>query len=504
MPGCGVLRHALAPNGMAHPLLEAGRQAMNIVPTAAIVAAESSFVTAMPLQEPAAGANPAVAPLAGKTPAAAARFVLCLTTALATPPMAKAPVEQNQVAGAPIALKTGPFGEDPLNVQPPPLAQRAAPTTPLPQSQVVLPPLTPETEQVPVATDPAPALQPPVQANQVTAPAVVLATEQLPLAKVAPKAPRSAEPVQRRAAPSAVPPAAPQLSAPATPTVPIPAAVAPDASSAPQPPADHGGEATTAPASRAVAPAPLAPASITLAAIADKPLLDTPVAIADKPPVDPPPPSAMFNKEPDAASPTQPAPASLASPPPAVALAPDAVTPMRLEPAPTAPATPAHAAPSPVAQLAPAMVALSTRPDGTSTLTLRLQPPELGQVHIAIERPQDAPPRVDITVERSETLTLLMRDQPQLQRALDQAGVPSDGRSLTFHLATEPSARPETPVFATPSGAAAYAGDDRRGPPREPVQPQSQPQREAAADQPDQNDIVQPPIWLRAGLDITA
>ena len=98
------------------------------------------------------------------------------------------------------------------------------------------------------------------------------------------------------------------------------------------------------------------------------------------------------------------------------------------------------------------MVALSARPDGTSTLTLRLQPPELGQVHIAIERPQDAPPRVEITVERSETLTLLMRDQPQLQRALDQAGVPSEGRSVTFHLtASEPSARPETPVFATPA-----------------------------------------------------
>ncbi len=134
---------------------------------------------------------------------------------------------------------------------------------------------------------------------------------------------------------------------------------------------------------------------------------------------------------------------------------------------------------------------------------MRLEPPELGQVRIAIERPPDAPPRVDITVERSETLTLLLRDQPQLQRALDQAGVPSEGRSVAFHLATpEPSARPETSVFTPPSGAASYAGDDRRGPPREPMQPQRQQNESEAA--PDQPGPVSPPIWLRAGLDITA
>ena len=75
-------------------------------------------------------------------------------------------------------------------------------------------------------------------------------------------------------------------------------------------------------------------------------------------------------------------------------------------------------------------------PDGTQRLTLRLDPPELGHVQIRIDRPPDAPARVEITVEKPETLTLLLRDQPQLQRALDQAGVPPDGRSVTFHIAT--------------------------------------------------------------------
>jgi flagellar hook-length control protein FliK len=99
-------------------------------------------------------------------------------------------------------------------------------------------------------------------------------------------------------------------------------------------------------------------------------------------------------------------------------------------------------------------------PDGTQRLTLRLDPPELGHVQIRIDRPADAPARVDITVERTETLTLLLRDQPQLQRALDQAGVPPDGRSVTFHVAaTEAGARydgdqgPAAPARARPPPA---------------------------------------------------
>jgi hypothetical protein len=68
-------------------------------------------------------------------------------------------------------------------------------------------------------------------------------------------------------------------------------------------------------------------------------------------------------------------------------------------------------------------------------MTILLQPETLGQVQIHIDRPADGPARVDIAVERPETLTLLLHDQPQLQRVLDQAGVPTDGRSLTIHVA---------------------------------------------------------------------
>jgi flagellar hook-length control protein FliK len=117
--------------------------------------------------------------------------------------------------------------------------------------------------------------------------------------------------------------------------------------------------------------------------------------------------------------------------PPTVEAVPPAATRSEQEDVPLSP-LPA----SPVMQVAPVLVSLARAPGGTQTLTVRLDPPELGHVQVRIERPQEAPARVEITVEKSETLTLLLRDQPQLQRALDQAGVPAEGRSVTFHVAS--------------------------------------------------------------------
>ena len=158
---------------------------------------------------------------------------------------------------------------------------------------------------------------------------------------------------------------------------------------------------------------------------------------------------------------------------------------------------------SPASQLAPVLVSLANGPGGTQRLTLRLAPPELGHVQIRIDRPQDAPPRVDITVERSATLTLLLRDQPQLQRTLDQAGVPQDGRTVTFHLAPpEANASPGTPpTFAPGAGTAGQTGDGWQGHWRQGGGPQHR--DPATADDTDFTPAP-PPTWLRAGLDITA
>jgi hypothetical protein len=134
-------------------------------------------------------------------------------------------------------------------------------------------------------------------------------------------------------------------------------------------------------------------------------------------------------------------------------------------------------------------------------MTLRLEPAELGQVQIRIDRPPDAPAQVDITVQRPDTLTLLLRDQPQLQRALDQAGVPSDGRSLTLHLAAPESTASAGSVNAAPAASADLGqGGGNNGGAGTSGQTLS-----ADGGDAEQDEVPAPvPRWLRTGLDITA
>ncbi len=189
----------------------------------------------------------------------------------------------------------------------------------------------------------------------------------------------------------------------------------------------------------------------------------------------------------------------------------DTATAPAAAPASTAPAsTPTAQVASPAAQVAPALVAMGHAPDGAQRLTMRLAPPELGQVEIRIDRPPDAPARVDITVEKTATLTLLLRDQPQLLHALDQAGVPPEGRSVTFHVvAPEPTARMDATSVPSPSGATSngLAGEYSQGASRQGGN--SAPQQQTAADGSDEAalaDAAPPPWarWSRVGLDITA
>ena len=167
-----------------------------------------------------------------------------------------------------------------------------------------------------------------------------------------------------------------------------------------------------------------------------------------------------------------------------------------------APSDATGAAGPPGHQVSAALLSLSRGADGAQSMTLRLEPAELGQVAIRIDRPQDAPARVDIAVERPETLTLLLRDQPDLQRALDQAGVPSDGRSLTVHLATPDSL---TPSAGAHGGMTANAGSGQGG-----GNNGSGTRASGTGSTDDSGDTAQDdapvpvPRWLRAGLDITA
>jgi len=101
-----------------------------------------------------------------------------------------------------------------------------------------------------------------------------------------------------------------------------------------------------------------------------------------------------------------------------------------------APSSVARELPAPPArQLAPVVVSLALG-RGDEALTIALDPGELGRVEVSIGQGKEAG-QVRIVAERPETLALLQRDQRDLDRALNQAGLGDMARSLSFSLASD-------------------------------------------------------------------
>ncbi|MBV1797690.1 flagellar hook-length control protein FliK [Siccirubricoccus sp. G192] len=89
----------------------------------------------------------------------------------------------------------------------------------------------------------------------------------------------------------------------------------------------------------------------------------------------------------------------------------------------------------PVRQVAPIVIALAQAPGQAPRLTVALEPEELGRVEIRIERGAEGEAAtVQVMAERPETLALLARDQRELDRALQGAGVAMAEGSLRFSL----------------------------------------------------------------------
>lgn len=215
--------------------------------------------------------------------------------------------------------------------------------------------------------------------------------------------------------------------------------------------------------------------------------------------------SAATDEEPSAAPLALPA---EAAPLPPVASAPlpnAAPAPLGVAPHPAAPQAPARsqaadkpAPPPAAAQVGPALAsfaASASHPGAAQHLTIRLDPMDLGRVQVRIERSPDGSARVDLKVEKPDTLLLLLRDQPQLHRALDLAGVPSTERTLQFHLAP--------PDAAAPGGMAAQSNADGGHGQHRPGQPHSG--RFAAHGAPSSGEPI-PGLaaFRRAGVDIMA
>lgn len=76
----------------------------------------------------------------------------------------------------------------------------------------------------------------------------------------------------------------------------------------------------------------------------------------------------------------------------------------------------------------------SSQASGEQQVVIRLDPQELGKIQITVERTGEGSARVSLMVERPETLALFQRDQPQLYKALERAGIQADGHSIGFNL----------------------------------------------------------------------
>jgi flagellar hook-length control protein FliK len=71
---------------------------------------------------------------------------------------------------------------------------------------------------------------------------------------------------------------------------------------------------------------------------------------------------------------------------------------------------------------------------GSNQFDIRLDPPELGRIDVRLDVDRDGHVTSHVTVDRADTLQLLQDQQPQMQQALEQAGLKTTDNGLQFSL----------------------------------------------------------------------
>jgi flagellar hook-length control protein FliK len=71
---------------------------------------------------------------------------------------------------------------------------------------------------------------------------------------------------------------------------------------------------------------------------------------------------------------------------------------------------------------------------GNNSFEIRLDPPELGRIDVRLDVDREGKVTSHVMVDRPETLDVLRRDAPQLQRSLEQSGLKTSDNSLQFSL----------------------------------------------------------------------
>ncbi|MGY4302411.1 flagellar hook-length control protein FliK [Bradyrhizobium sp. i1.4.4] len=95
-------------------------------------------------------------------------------------------------------------------------------------------------------------------------------------------------------------------------------------------------------------------------------------------------------------------------------------------------ATAANSTPVPISGV-PVEIAAAARA-GKTRFDISLDPIDLGRIDVRINVDRNGQVTSHLTVEKPETLQMLRQDAPQLQRALDDAGLKTGSNGLSFSL----------------------------------------------------------------------
>lgn len=119
----------------------------------------------------------------------------------------------------------------------------------------------------------------------------------------------------------------------------------------------------------------------------------------------------------------------------------------------TAATTAAAAAPAPAQTPAVAVplsglaVEIVTQADaGRNHFEIRLDPPDLGRINVKLDVDSNGSVTTHLVVDRADTLDLLKRDAPSLERALQQAGLKTSDHALDFSLRQHSFAQDDKPT----------------------------------------------------------
>ncbi|AEP10039.1 flagellar hook-length control protein FliK [Micavibrio aeruginosavorus] len=95
------------------------------------------------------------------------------------------------------------------------------------------------------------------------------------------------------------------------------------------------------------------------------------------------------------------------------------------------------AAPHPATQAVAIAITKTAQANSDSTLSMRLDPPDLGKLEVHVRFSKDKSMKAHMVIEKPETFLMLQRDSSVLERSLQEAGIDTGNGGLSFELADQ-------------------------------------------------------------------